>query len=103
MTQIHPRLPVTAEQLADFCRRHHVIEFALFGSVTREDYRPDSDIDVMLAYGPDAVRGIHEYLDIKEELAAMFGRDVDVMTKGPIANPYRRASIEKDLTVIYAA
>ncbi len=103
MNDVHPRLPVTREQLAEFCRRHHIVEFALFGSVTRDDYRPDSDIDVMLAYGPDADQGIQEYLELKEELAAMFGREVDVMTKGPIANPYRRASIEKDLTVIYAA
>lgn len=101
--QVHPRLPISNEQLDEFCQRWHVIELALFGSVTRDDYRPDSDIDVMVQFSPDADGSLWDFVDMRDELAKILGREVDLVTKGTIKNPYRKASIEKDLTVIYAA
>ena len=103
VNQVHPRLPISNEQLDEFCQRWHVIELALFGSVTRDDYRPDSDIDVMVEFSPDADRNLWDFVDMRDELAEILGRDVDLITKGTIKNPYRKASIEKDLKVIYAA
>ena len=102
MDTVHPRLPVTREQLTELCQRWKIRELALFGSVTREDFRPDSDIDVMVEFEPGGGPGL-KVLDVLEELQRLLGRNVDLMVKGPIRNPYKRRSIEKDLTVIYAA
>ncbi len=103
MDAIHPQLPLTREQLVAFCQRWRVSEFALFGSALREDFRPDSDIDVMVAFDPDAEVGVWDFVRMQEELEEMLGRQVDLVEKGTIRNPYRRASITRDLTVVYAA
>jgi uncharacterized protein len=104
MATINPHLNVTSEQIADFCRRWQITELALFGSVVRDDFRPDSsDVDVMVQFAPDAERTIANWLDMQKELAGLMGRPVDLVTKGTIVNPFRRYWIKKDLTVIYAA
>ncbi len=90
-------------QIADFCKRWQITELALFGSVVRDDFGPDSDVDVMVQFAPEARVGLFELVEIKDELSKLFGREVDVMTKGTIRNPFRRRSIARDLTVIYAA
>jgi uncharacterized protein len=96
-------LDVTAEQIADFCRRWQVTEMALFGSVVRDDFGPNSDVDIMVEFAPDAPRTMSGRLDMIEELEHLTGRPVDLVTKGTIINPFRLHSIKKDLTVIYAA
>jgi uncharacterized protein len=100
---INPHLSVTPEQIADFCRRWQIVELALFGSVVRDDFRPDSDVDVMVAFAPEAWWSLWDFVHIQNELAELVGRPVDLVTKGTIVNPFRRHSIAKDLTVIYAA
>ena len=65
--------------------------------------RPDSDIDVMVEFEPDAELGLFELVRLKQELEDAIGREVDVIEKGTIRNPYRKASIERDLTVVFAA
>ena len=65
--------------------------------------RPDSDIDVMVTFASDARISLYDLVDVHDELAAIFGRDVDVVEKAAVVNPYRRRSIERDLTVLYAA
>src|SRR5712691_10294143 len=104
-TDILSRLGVSQDQIADFCRRWRIIEFAIFGSAARNEMRPDSDVDVMIQYEPGTKLGpwMRDYFDAKEELEGLFGRPVDLVKKGPIPNPYRRASIMRDLTVLYAA
>ena len=96
-------LGVSEARIAGFCRRWKLAELAVFGSAARGDMRPDSDIDVMIDFAPDAKRHAFDFLRMQEELQALFGRKVDVIRKGTVENPYRRASIERDLTVIYAA
>jgi predicted nucleotidyltransferase len=104
MTVAHPRLPASLEDIEAFCRKWQVQEFALFGSIVRDDFRPDSDIDVMVQFEPDARRRPWGgYADMQSELEEMFGRSVDLVEKSAVINPYRVASIRKDLTVIYAA
>jgi hypothetical protein len=94
---------VSRETIAEFCRKWQIIEFALFGSAARGELRPDSDIDVMVQFAPEARHGLYELVDIQAELEAMFERRVDVAEKGTIRNPYRLQSIDRDLTVLYAA
>jgi predicted nucleotidyltransferase len=100
---INPHLSVAPEQIAEFCRRWQITELALFGSVVRDDFRPESDVDVMVQYAPEANRGFDTWLQMRDELSALMGRPVDLVTKGTIVNPFRVHSINKDLTVIYAA
>lgn len=69
------------EQIQAFCDRWQIIEFALFGSVLRDDFRPDSDIDVLVTFAPEAKRGLSETLQMRDELRAMFDRKIDLIVK----------------------
>ena len=71
---------VPGESLAEFCRRHHIRKLAFFGSVLREDFRPDSDIDVLVEFEPGHVPGF-SFIRIQEELSSLLGaRQVDLVT-----------------------
>ena len=74
-------IPIDQEKIADFCRRWKVTEFALFGSVLREDFGPESDVDVLVEFEPEHVPGL-EFIDMEEELSEIIGRKVDLNTKG---------------------
>lgn len=97
-------LPI--EQIQRFCDRWQITEFALFGSVVRDDFRPDSDIDVLVTFAPEAKRGLSETLQMKDELQAILGRKVDFIVKTAIErseNWLRRKNILESAQVIYAA
>jgi predicted nucleotidyltransferase len=97
-------LPI--EQIKEFCDRWQIIEFALFGSVLRNDFRPDSDIDVLVTFAPDAKRGLSETLQMRDELQTLFDRKVDFIVKAAIErseNWLRRKNILESAQVIYAA
>jgi hypothetical protein len=96
------RLKISITEIAEFCQRWHIIEFALFGSVLRDDFRSDSDIDVLVVYDPSYQLTLSDLLDMQEELAEKFGREVDLVEKNLINNPYRLAHILKTHQVIYA-
>lgn len=96
-------LDVNRGRLADFGRRWNVRELALFGSTARGEARPDSDIDLMIEFLPNDTWDLLDLADMQAELADLFGRPVDLVEKGTVRNPYRLASIERDLTVLYAA
>src|SRR5688572_20413083 len=94
-------LPLT--QIASFCQKYGVEEFSLFGSVLRDDFGPESDIDVMLAFAPGRGFTFENTPDIQDELQTIFGRPVDVIEKGRIRNPFRRHRIMNSYRVVYAA
>lgn len=94
------------EKIAEFCDRWQVTEFALFGSVLRDDFRPDSDVDILITFAPTAKRGLTETLQMRDELQAMFDRKVDLLVKAAIEhseNWLRRKHILESAKVIYAA
>jgi|GEM_PF-49315 len=95
------RVGVTRRALAAFCRKRGIAKLSFFGSVTRDDFGPDSDVDVRVEFEPGRVSGL-EIVDIRDELSRLFGRPVDLLTNPVISNPIRRRSIERDLTVAYA-
>ncbi len=97
------RIDIPRSQIADFCRRWKVTEFALFGSVLREDLRPDSDIDVLVTFEPTAGWDLFDLVDMEEELRTIFGREVDVVERAGLRNPFRRHEILRTRQVIYAA
>ena len=72
------------EKIAEFCDRWQVTEFALFGSVLHDDFRPDSDIDILITFSPNAKRGLTETLQMRDELQTIFDRKVDLIVKTAI-------------------
>ena len=99
-------LAIPKEKIADFCRRWKIIEFALFGSVLRGDFRPDSDIDVLVTFASDAGWSLFDHVEMQDELKSLFGRNVDLVSRRGIErsrNPIRRKEILESAEVIYAA
>ena len=98
-----PRGPIDRHRIAEFCRRWKVTEFALFGSVLRDDFRPDSDVDVLLTFEPDAPWTLWDLSRMRMELEEIFDRKVDLVEKKALKNPFRRHAILAGQRVIYAA
>jgi hypothetical protein len=93
---------VPKEQIAEFCRRNHIRKLALFGSVLREDFRPDSDIDVLVEFEPGHVPGLR-FIRLQDELSALFGgRPVDLVTP-KFLNRRIRNEVLRTAEVQYAA
>jgi len=91
------------DRIADFCRRWKIAEFSLFGSVLRDDFRPDSDVDVLVTFSPDATWSSFDLVDMRDQLQQIFARDVDLVEESGLRNPFRRAAILREKQVIYAA
>ncbi|HUS40684.1 MAG: nucleotidyltransferase family protein [Pirellulales bacterium] len=72
-------IPANEQQIADFCRRHHICKLAFFGSVLRDDFGPDSDVDVLVEFEPGHTPGLEVY-DIEQELSRLCGgRRIDMV------------------------
>ena len=100
---MNPQIPIPAEAIATFCRKWKVQEFSLFGSVLRDDFRPDSDIDVLLVIDPHHPPKPEEWETMDEELRSIFGREIDLVEERRIKNPFRRNHILSHRRVMYAA
>ena len=100
------RIAIPADGIAAFCERWQVTELALFGSVLRDDFRPDSDIDVLVAFSDGARHTLFDMVHMEEELKALFGRDVDLTERAGIEqsrNYLRRRAVLRSVETIYAA
>lgn len=100
------RKSLPTDKISAFCRKWNIVEFSLFGSVLREDFSPDSDIDVLVLFHPSARWNLLDMVDMREELMGIFGREVDLLSKRGIEasrNPYRKKEILESAEVIYAA
>jgi predicted nucleotidyltransferase len=82
------RIPIPGEQIAEFCRRHHIRRLSLFGSVLRGDFRPESDVDVLVEFEPGHVPGF-EFIAIQDELTDLLGRRVDLNTPACLSRYFR--------------
>ncbi len=100
---ISPKVEVSEEAIASFCDHWKITEFALFGSILRDDFRPDSDVDVLVSFAPDEKWSLWDIIAMKEELEKLFGREVDLVQKDCLRNPFRRYEILSTKQVIYAA
>ena len=98
-----PNVPIDHQKIAVFCKKWNITEFAVFGSVLTENFRPDSDVDVLVTFGPGGGITFDNRVDMLDELQAIFGREVDLVEKKAISNPFRRHSILKTKEVLYAA
>lgn len=97
------RLPVPSDSIAAFCRKWKVRELSLFGSVLRDDFGPESDVDVLVVFENDAIWSYWEWPDMIGELKAIFDRPVDLVEKKTLTNPFRRHRILTTRKVVYAA
>jgi len=94
------RIFVDRQKIMDFCRRHHIRRLAFFGSVLRNDFGPESDIDVLVEFEPGHVPGL-AFLPMEEELSRILGRKVDLNTPG-FLSPYFRDQVLAEAEVQYA-
>jgi uncharacterized protein len=99
---IRDRLQVSEKAIVAFCQKWNIAEFSLFGSVLRDDFRADSDIDVLIVFAPHQKWSLFDVMDMRRELEERFGRKVDLVQKSGLVNPYRRANILGTHRVIYA-
>ena len=83
------RIDIPDDKLAEFCRRNHIRRLALFGSVLRDDFRPDSDVDVLVEFQPDARVGLLTLAGMEIELSELLGRRVDLNTPGFLSRYFR--------------
>ncbi|RJP52329.1 MAG: DNA polymerase subunit beta [Anaerolineaceae bacterium] len=99
---VRERIPFDPKKIAAFCKRWKISEFSFFGSVLREDFRPDSDVDVLVSFEPNAGWSLFDLVSMQEELEVMFKRKVDLVEKEAIRNPYRRHAILAGREIIHA-
>ncbi len=95
------RINIPTDKVADFCRRHHIRKLMLFGSVLREDFRPESDIDVLVEFEPGTRVGLR-FFTIERELSELSGRKVDLHTPGFLSK-YFREDVLREAQVQYDA
>jgi uncharacterized protein len=101
---IFQRIKCSFEQLQEFCQRWKITELAVFGSVLRDDFRPDSDVDFLVKFSPDIKIGLFELYEIEEELTNLVGRSIDLVFKNSIEKSHnwmRRKNILDTAEVIY--
>jgi hypothetical protein len=101
-----PLIEAHRADIAEVCRRFHVQRLDVFGSAARgTDFDPArSDVDLLVTYEPDLPRpGLVEYFGLRDELAAILGRPVDLVMAGAVRNPFIRADIEQARELLYAA
>jgi len=106
LTKRSIKVNIPRRKLAEFCRRWKISELAFFGSVLREDFRPNSDIDLLVSFNPKAKVSLLGLVRMQNELKEIFGRDVDLVERRAIEkseNYIRRRNILSNTKVIYAA
>lgn len=99
-------IEVPKAEIERFCRRWKISELSLFGSVLRDEFRPDSDVDVLVSFGPDARWSLFDVVRMEEELQGILGRKVDLVERAAVErseNYIRRKSILGHLHPVYAA
>lgn len=97
---------IDRSKIENFCRKWKITELSFFGSAVRNDFRPDSDVDVLISYAPDEKWDLFDHISMEEELAEIIGRKVDLLTRRSVErseNPFRRQSILTGTEAYYVA
>lgn len=103
---MNTHIDIPPEKIDAFCKHWQIIELALFGSVLRDDFGPDSDVDVLVEFDEEARHTLFDMVHMEEELQEIFGRQVDLLTRRGVENSrnyIRRKAILNSARVIYAA
>lgn len=100
-----PRIPIPMPEIERFCAKWRVTRFELFGSAVRDDFTPDSDIDVMVTFEPDAPWSLWDIVEAKFELQEILGRKVDLLERPAVEkhrNPFLKRSILESPVTVYS-
>jgi uncharacterized protein len=100
---MNAKVPIELVAISDFCRHWRVTELSLFGSVLRDDFRPDSDIDVLVTFAADAPWSLLDLVTMRGQLRQILGREVHLVEQAGLRNPFRRQAILRHREVIFAA
>jgi predicted nucleotidyltransferase len=96
-------LKIDTSEVESFCHRWKVVELSLFGSALRDDFGPGSDVDLLVVFDPDCHHSLFDLVTMRGELEDMFLRDVDLVEKDGLTNPFRRRTILSNRQLLYAA
>jgi predicted nucleotidyltransferase len=107
MSELNVRnLGFSEQVITDFCQRWRITEFALFGSVLRADFDAESDLDILVAFAPDADWSLLDHVKMEQELEALLGRKVDLLSRRSVERSHnwlRRREILDTAEVVYAS
>jgi hypothetical protein len=104
MKTLTTAIAIDGDAINRFCRKWRIAELSLFGSVLRpEEFRNDSDIDVMVTFQEGSRWTLFDFVDMQDELTELFGRKADLLSKRALKNPFRRREILSTARVLYAA
>ena len=101
-----PRIAIDRDMIGQYCARWKIVEFSLYGSVLREDFRPDSDIDALISFAPDADWSLLDHVVMEDDLSGLLGRRVHLVTRRAVersANWIRRKAILETAEPYYVA
>ena len=96
-------ITVKDQDLLDIIRKYELSEVAVFGSVLRDDFNDESDLDLLIVFQNGKEKSLFDLIDLKSEIEMLVGRSVDIVEKEALKNPYRKEEILKTAKVIYAA
>ena len=98
------QIDLDSDSIAEFCRRWKIVELSLFGSALRDDFRPDSDVDLLVSFAPNADWSLLDHVAMEEEMSAMLGRKVDLVSRRAVErseNRFRRKAILDSARPLY--
>ena len=101
--RINGDLNLDMSAVASFCNRWQVVELSLFGSALRDEFGPDSDVDLLVVFAPDSHHSLFDLVVMRQDLEGIFGRDVDLVERDGLTNPFRRRAILESRKLLYAA
>jgi predicted nucleotidyltransferase len=94
VSKMNKNIVVPKDVLTDFCKRHHIRRLAFFGSVLRNDFKPDSDVDVLIEFEPGHVVGLIHLAGIELELSKILGRKADLRTPADLSRYFREEVLQ---------
>ena len=100
------KINISQEKLGEYCRRHHILKLGLFGSVLRDDFGPESDVDVLVEFDAGCSVGLFEMVRLERELSELFGRKVDLVERRSVEkseNYIRRRHVLDSEETVYVA
>jgi predicted nucleotidyltransferase len=96
--QVRPDLDIFKDKIAEFCKKNHIRKLSLFGSALRDDFKPDSDVDMLVEFNPEHVPVFITLAGMETELGQIMGRKVDLRTAQDISPYFRQEVIESAVT-----
>lgn len=96
-------IDIPAKAIAEFCGRHHIASLSLFGSVLRDDFTPESDVDVLVEFEPGRTPGLITFVGMQHELGDLIGRTVDLNTRGDLSKYFVEEVVSEALPIHVAA